>query len=98
MRRIDGEVVDHELVRDDVGAGESQDLSAGSLYAAKWNQLSAANGGKATLTWIKLGSATNAQIKAAVDARRLNGLSNADADRIIASVDQKRTRYSEAMR
>jgi hypothetical protein len=49
-------------------ADAPKDLSSGTLYAAKWNQLSGANGGKATLTWIKLGSATHTQIKAAVDA------------------------------
>ncbi len=51
-------------------ADKPRDLSAGTLYAAKWNQLSPAgtDGGKATLAWIKLGSATHAQIKAAVDA------------------------------
>jgi secreted PhoX family phosphatase len=51
-------------------ADAAKDLSAGTLYAAKWNQLSPAgtNGGKANLTWIRLGHATNAEIKAAVDA------------------------------
>ncbi|MBU0622752.1 MAG: DUF839 domain-containing protein [Gammaproteobacteria bacterium] len=46
------------------------DLSAGSLYAAKWNQMSpnGTDGGEAYLSWIKLGHATNAEIKAAVDA------------------------------
>ncbi len=49
-------------------ADAPKDLSSGSLYAAKWNQTSASNGGAATLTWIKLGASTHAQIKAAVDA------------------------------
>jgi uncharacterized protein len=51
-------------------ADQAKDLSAGTIYAAKWNQLSPAgtDGGKATLSWIKLGHATNAEIKAAVDA------------------------------
>jgi hypothetical protein len=51
-------------------ADAAKDLSAGTLYAAKWNQLSPDNtdGGKATLSWIKLGHATHAEIKAAVDA------------------------------
>jgi len=51
-------------------ADAAKDLSAGTLYAAKWNQLSpdGTDGGKATLSWIKLGHATNAEIKAAVDA------------------------------
>ncbi|MCR4297147.1 MAG: DUF839 domain-containing protein [Gallionella sp.] len=46
------------------------DLSAGSLYAAKWNQMSpnGSDGGEAFLTWVNLGHATHAEIKAAVDA------------------------------
>lgn len=49
-------------------ADNPKDLSSGSLYAAKWNQTSATNGGAANLTWIKLGNTSHAQIKAAVDA------------------------------
>ncbi|MEO8332521.1 MAG: alkaline phosphatase PhoX [Gallionella sp.] len=51
-------------------ADKPGDLSAGTLYAARWNQVSAdgTNGGKATLAWISLGHATHAEIKAAVDA------------------------------
>ncbi|MDD5388773.1 MAG: DUF839 domain-containing protein [Gallionellaceae bacterium] len=51
-------------------ADQAADLSAGTLYAAKWRQLSADGdeGGKAALTWIKLGHATQAEIQAAVAA------------------------------
>lgn len=51
-------------------ADKATDLSAGTLYAAKWNQVSPAgtDGGKATLTWIKLGKANHDDIKKAVDA------------------------------
>lgn len=51
-------------------ADSAGDLSAGSLYAAKWNQMSpvGTDGGEANLSWIKLGHATHAEIKAAVDA------------------------------
>ena len=51
-------------------ADNAKNLSAGSVYAAKWNQVSAAgtDGGKATLTWIKLGHAKHDDIKKAVDA------------------------------
>lgn len=55
-------------------ADKAKDLSAGSLYAAKWTQVSKAgagtnvNGGKGALSWIKLGSATHDTIKSAVDA------------------------------
>lgn len=43
-------------------ADKAGDLSAGTLYAAKWNQASDANGGSATLSWYKLGSATDAEL------------------------------------
>ncbi|OYY31423.1 MAG: hypothetical protein B7X69_06525 [Sulfurovum sp. 39-42-12] len=48
-------------------ADKAEDLSEGTLYAAKWNQISDVNGGKAELSWIKLGSANNAEIRAMVD-------------------------------
>jgi hypothetical protein len=48
-------------------ADKEKDLSAGTLYVAKWTQTSATNGGAATLSWIKLGSATSAEIKALAD-------------------------------
>lgn len=38
------------------------DLSAGTIYAAKWNQTSSEGVGAATLSWISLGHATNAEI------------------------------------
>ena len=49
-------------------ADAAKDLSAGSLYAAKWIQTSAENGGTADLIWIKLGHATDAEIKTIVAA------------------------------
>ncbi len=48
-------------------ADKEKDLSAGTLYAAKWNQTSADAGGKANLTWVKLGKSTDAEIKAIID-------------------------------
>jgi secreted PhoX family phosphatase len=42
------------------------DLSAGTLYAAKWNQTSEEDGGAATLTWYKLGHASDAEIETMV--------------------------------
>ena len=48
-------------------ADTATDLSAGTLYAGKWTQASAADVGSATLTWIKLGHGTDAEIKALVD-------------------------------
>ena len=48
-------------------ADREADLSAGTLYVARWNQKTAAGGGSASLTWINLGHATSAEIKALVD-------------------------------
>ena len=43
-------------------ADKAGDLSSGTLYAARWNQTSDQNGGAANLTWIRLGSATDAEL------------------------------------
>ena len=43
-------------------ADEKADLSAGTLYAARWNQVSGVGGGSATLTWIRLGHATDREL------------------------------------
>lgn len=44
-------------------ADKAQDLSAGTLYAAKLTQTAAENGGSFTLSWISLGAATDAEVK-----------------------------------
>jgi secreted PhoX family phosphatase/outer membrane murein-binding lipoprotein Lpp len=52
-------------------ADTAGDLSAGTLYVAQWNQTSAdnaANGGSAGLTWVNLGHADNATIRAVIDS------------------------------
>ncbi len=43
-------------------ADKKANLSAGTLYAAKWHQIKDSNGGSATLTWIRLGHANDAEI------------------------------------
>ncbi|NLK66853.1 MAG: DUF839 domain-containing protein [Campylobacteraceae bacterium] len=48
-------------------ADKEEDLSAGVLYAAKWNQTDDKNGGSADLEWISLGHATNAEIEKAIN-------------------------------
>jgi secreted PhoX family phosphatase len=48
-------------------ADKAQDLSAGTLYAAKWIQKSAENGGSADLQWIQLGHSTDAEINSYLD-------------------------------
>ncbi|HIP02567.1 MAG TPA: DUF839 domain-containing protein [Campylobacterales bacterium] len=54
-------------------ADKAKDLSAGRLYAAKWEQTSGVGGGTANITWVDLGHATNAEIKAALDAKKTFG-------------------------
>jgi secreted PhoX family phosphatase len=48
-------------------ADKARDLSAGTLYAAKWEQRAADNGGSAGLKWLRLGHAAESDIKALVD-------------------------------
>ena len=43
-------------------------LDSGSLYAAKWNQTSDQGGGRANLSWVKLGHATSDEVKALADS------------------------------
>ncbi len=49
-------------------ADTAANLTAGTLYAAKWTQTSDTNGGAANLSWLKLGHATDAEVKALIDA------------------------------
>jgi len=48
-------------------ADEAGNLSAGTLYAAKWQQRSDLNGGSANLAWIRLGHASDKKIAGLVD-------------------------------
>lgn len=50
-------------------ADKAGDLSAGTLYGARWDQVSGDAGGTATLAWIRLGHATEAEVAALVDRR-----------------------------
>jgi Predicted phosphatase len=56
-----------DVIRAMFVADKPGDLSAGTLYAAKWVQTSGDDYGRATLQWIKLGHATDAEIKALID-------------------------------
>ncbi len=49
-------------------ADTARDLSAGTLYAAKWIQTSDIGAGAADLIWIKLGHASDAELKTIVAA------------------------------
>ncbi|MFZ1641231.1 MAG: alkaline phosphatase PhoX [Candidatus Contendobacter sp.] len=55
------------------------DLSAGTLYTAKWNQTSDQGGGRADLTWIRLGHGTDAEIGALANSLAFNDIFNAVA-------------------
>ena len=68
-------------------ANTEKDLSAGTLYAAKLKQVTVTGGGKFTISWIKLGSATSDDIKKAVNT------TNITPDQII---DVKFTNPSDA--
>ncbi len=48
-------------------ADEPEDLTSGTLYAAKWNQTSDAWGGSADLGWIRLGHASDGRIRSMVE-------------------------------
>jgi secreted PhoX family phosphatase len=48
-------------------ADKPRDLSVGTLYAAKWEQRSAENGGSTNLKWVRLGHAHEGEIKAMID-------------------------------
>ncbi|MGG3564331.1 alkaline phosphatase PhoX [Neobacillus rhizosphaerae] len=48
-------------------ADKEKDLSAGTLYAAKFVQTSAENGGSGDLEWVKLGHATDDEVRAIID-------------------------------
>ena len=48
-------------------ADKEKDLSAGTVYAARFDQTGATNGGSGDLSWIKLGHATDDEVKAFVD-------------------------------
>lgn len=50
-------------------ADKAKDLSAGTLYAAKWNQTSqvGVGAGEADITWVNLGHATDSEIREYLD-------------------------------
>ncbi len=48
-------------------ADRAGDLGAGTLYAARWEQESDADGGSAKLTWIKLGHAADYEVAAMME-------------------------------
>lgn len=55
-------------------ADRANDLSAGTLYAAQLEQLDGTNGGKFNLRWIRLGHASDSEIRSLID----NGIKFSD--------------------
>ena len=49
-------------------ADKAKDLSAGTLYAAKFKQTGTENGGSGDLEWINLGHATDKEVKDIIDS------------------------------
>lgn len=52
--------------------GSPGDLTAGTLYAARWEQTDASGAGAANLSWIQLGSAASAAIEALIFDSKLS--------------------------
>ena len=55
-------------------ADAENNLTAGTLYALKWNQVSAADGGFADVEWISLGHATQSEIRAAAQTVKFSDM------------------------
>jgi uncharacterized protein len=55
-------------------ADREADLSAGTLYVAKWTQVSSSGAGAATLSWINLGHATSDEIEALANRLRASDI------------------------
>ncbi|MEA1952944.1 MAG: DUF839 domain-containing protein, partial [Campylobacterota bacterium] len=57
-------------------ADKANDLTAGTIYAAKWTQTSPAgsDGGSANLSWIKLGHATDTEVKSWADSHTFDDI------------------------
>ena len=49
-------------------ADRPRDLSEGTLYAARWQQVDGKAGGRANLTWLRLGHASEDQIRRLIDS------------------------------
>ncbi|MBM7868301.1 DUF839 domain-containing protein [Heliobacterium gestii] len=48
-------------------ADKEKDLTSGALYAARFTQTGTENGGSGNLTWIKLGHATDSEVRTLID-------------------------------
>ncbi|MFO1066978.1 MAG: DUF839 domain-containing protein [Geminicoccaceae bacterium] len=74
-----------DVIRAMYVADKPGDLSAGTLYAAKWTQESGEDYAKARLGWIRLGHASDDEIKALIDG----GITFADIFEMATADDYK---------
>ncbi len=63
-------------------ADKEKDLSAGTLYAAKWVQTGTENGGAANLEWIKLGHSTDKEIQTLADTTNFSDIFDVTDDAV----------------
>ncbi|AGK52142.1 PhoX family protein [Bacillus sp. 1NLA3E] len=68
-------------------ADKSKDLSAGTLYASKWNQTGDQNGGSANLEWIKLGHGTDNEIKKMAQSLKFSDIFETTNDDVYATAN-----------
>lgn len=73
-------------------ADKEADLSAGTLYVAKWAQSSSAGAGAATLTWLKIGHATSDEIEALADTLTITDIMDIVTDEKNPPIDPTFTR------
>ena len=59
----------YDVVRLMFIADRPRDLSSGTLYAARWDQVSGKNGGEANLRWIRLGHGNEKEIRKWINKR-----------------------------
>jgi uncharacterized protein len=76
-------------------ADKEADLSAGTLYVAKWAQTSSAGAGSATLTWMNLGHATSDEIENLANTLTITDIMDVVTDeKIGATLDTSYTRIN----
>ncbi|WP_277182732.1 PhoX family phosphatase [Caballeronia sp. BR00000012568055] len=73
-------------------ADKEADLSAGTLYVAKWAQTSSAGAGSATLTWMNLGHATSDEIEALANTLTITDIMDIVTDEKNPPTDASYTR------
>jgi uncharacterized protein len=76
-------------------ADKEADLSAGTLYVAKWAQTSSAGAGSATLTWMNLGHATSDEIENLANSLTITDIMDVVTDeKLAATLDTSYTRIN----